>query len=84
MGYSLKKWQFSSNCLVILLMIVILITLEVSFMLLEFSVHFLESSIMLLENIYSTGITHDDHQIFIVQATSCNLHVKSLYDKALA
>ncbi len=29
-------------------------------------------SIMLLEIIYSTGITHDDHNMFIVQAT---LHV---------
>ncbi len=30
---------------------------------------FLESSIMLLENIYSKGITHDDHHIFIIKAT---------------
>jgi hypothetical protein len=42
--------------------IVILMTPKVSFMLLE-------SSIMLLENIYSTGITNDDCHIFIVQAT---------------
>jgi hypothetical protein len=34
------------------LMIVIVMILEVSFM-------FLESSVMLLENIFSTGITHD-------------------------
>jgi hypothetical protein len=33
-----------------------LISLEVSFMLLD-------SSIMLLENIYSTGITYDDHHL---------------------
>jgi hypothetical protein len=36
-------------------MIIILTTLEVSF--------------TLIENIYSTGITHDDRKIFIVQAT---------------
>jgi hypothetical protein len=37
-------------------MIIILMTQEVSF--------------VLLENIYSTGVTHDDcHDIFIVQAT---------------
>ncbi len=29
----------------------------------------LESSIMLLENIYSIGITHDDHNMFIAQTT---------------
>ncbi len=40
-------------------MLVILVTLEVSF--------------MLLENIYSTGITHDDCNIFIVQATSLTI-----------
>ncbi len=34
----------------------------------------LEVSFMLLENIYSTGITHDNrHQIFIVEATGVNL-----------
>jgi hypothetical protein len=48
------------------LTIIILTTLEVSFMLLE-------SSIMLLENIYCTGITHGDRQLqlsyFVVQAT---------------
>jgi hypothetical protein len=38
------------------LTIVILMTLEVSFMLLE-------SSIRLLENIYSTGFTHDDRHL---------------------
>jgi hypothetical protein len=32
----------------------------------------LESSIMLLENTYSTGVTHDDCHIFIVQATGPN------------
>jgi hypothetical protein len=37
------------------LMIVILTTLEMSFMLLA-------STIMLLENIYSTGVTHDDRE----------------------
>ncbi len=30
----------------------------------------LELSIMLQENIYSTGITHDDRKIFIVHATA--------------
>ncbi len=35
---------------------------EVSFMLLE-------TSIMLLENIYGIGVTHDDQNIFIVKAT---------------
>ncbi len=38
-------------------MIVILTTLEVSF--------------MLLEHIYSTGLTYDSQNIFIVQATGC-------------
>ncbi len=45
------------------LMIVILTTLEVSFMLLD-------SSITLLENIYSTGVTHDD----------CHLRSSYFYD----
>jgi hypothetical protein len=40
------------------LTIVILTTLEMSFMLLE-------TSITLLENIYSTGVTHDDHNMTI-------------------
>jgi hypothetical protein len=40
-------------------MIVILTTLEVSF--------------MLLENIYDTGITHDDHHIFILKGTGVTL-----------
>ncbi len=44
------------------LTILILTTLEVSFMLLE-------SSIDPPENIYSTDITHDEHHIFIVLAT---------------
>jgi hypothetical protein len=44
------------------LAIIILMTLQVAFMLLE-------SPIMLLENIYSTGVTHDALHIFIVQAT---------------
>jgi hypothetical protein len=39
-----------------LLRIIILATLEVLFMLLE-------SSVMLLENIYNTGITHDDRHL---------------------
>ncbi len=48
------------------LTIIILMTLGVSFMLLELS-------IMLLDNVYSTGVTHDDRHImikifFIVQA----------------
>jgi len=45
-------------------MIIILMTLEVSFMLLEYS-------ITLLENINRSGITHDNRHIhiFIVQAT---------------
>ncbi len=29
----------------------------------------LEVSVMLLENIYDTGITHDDHHIFILKST---------------
>jgi len=32
----------------------------------------LDSSIMLLDNFYSTGITYDDRPIFIVQATGLN------------
>jgi len=40
------------------LTIVILTTLELSFMLLE-------TSITLLEKIYSTGVTHGDHNITI-------------------
>ncbi len=52
-------------------MIVILTTLEVSFMLLE-------PSIMLPENIYIAGITHDDHHIFVVQATGANPSVEHL------
>jgi hypothetical protein len=40
------------------LMIVILTTLEVSLMLLELS-------IMLLENIYSTGVTHENHHMIL-------------------
>jgi hypothetical protein len=31
------------------------------------------SSIMLLDNIYSTSITYDDRPIFIVQATGLNV-----------
>jgi hypothetical protein len=38
-------------------------------MLPESSIMLPESSIMLQENIYSTGVTHDDLNIFIVQAT---------------
>jgi hypothetical protein len=38
------------------LTIIILMTVEVLYMLLE-------SSIMLLEKIYSTGVTHDNHQL---------------------
>jgi hypothetical protein len=34
-------------------------------MTLELSIMLLELSIMLLENIYSTGVTHDDHHIAI-------------------
>jgi hypothetical protein len=40
------------------LMVIIPMILEVSFMLLELS-------IMLLENIYSTGVTHDNHHMMI-------------------
>ena len=29
----------------------------------------LEASVMLLENIYDTGIAHDDHHIFILKGT---------------
>jgi hypothetical protein len=42
--------------IVAFLMLVILITLEVSFILLV-------SLIMLLENIYSTGVNHNDHHL---------------------
>jgi len=49
-----RTWSITS--------IIILTTLEVSFMLQE-------SSIMLLENIYSKGITREDHHNFIEQAT---------------
>jgi hypothetical protein len=45
-------WSYVTLQIVASLMIIILITLEVSFTLQE-------SSIMLLENIYSTGVTHD-------------------------
>jgi hypothetical protein len=31
-----------------------------------FAITYLELSIMLLENIYSTGIAHDDHHMMIV------------------
>ncbi len=52
-------------------------------MLLEWSIMLLESSIVLLENIYSPGITHYgiiyEHHIFIVQATG--LHYKGLSHK---
>ncbi len=37
------------------------------------SIMLLESSIMLLENIYSTGVTHADPNMFIVQATGLNV-----------
>ncbi len=42
------------------LTIIILMTLEVSFMVLESSIMLPELSIILLENIYSTGITIND------------------------
>jgi hypothetical protein len=38
-------------------------------MLPEFLIMLLESLIVLLENIYSAGITHDECSMFIVQAT---------------
>ncbi len=38
-------------------------------MLLESLIMLQESSIALLENVYSTGVTHDDCNMFIVQAT---------------
>ncbi len=40
--------------------------LELSIMLLESSITLLEFSIILLENIYSIGITHDDHHITVI------------------
>ncbi len=53
------------------------ITLELSIMLLESSIMHPEQSIMLLEpsfllleNIYTTGFTHDNHNMFIAQATA--------------
>jgi hypothetical protein len=42
---------------------------ESSIMLLESSIMLLESAIMLPENIYSTGITQDDHNMFMLQTT---------------
>jgi len=42
--------------------------LDSSIMLLESSIMLPESSIMLLKNIYSTGFTHDNCNMFIVQA----------------
>jgi hypothetical protein len=50
--------------------------------LLESSIMLLELSITLLENIYSTGITHydchlTDHKMFIVQATGQDLQLLS-------
>jgi hypothetical protein len=42
--------------------------MQLSIMLLELSIVLLELSIMLLENTYSTGVTHDDCNMFIVQA----------------
>jgi hypothetical protein len=54
------------------LTIVILMTLDVSFMLLELS-------LMLQENTYSTSVTHDDHlyngHIYIVQAIGVSFTV---------
>jgi hypothetical protein len=46
----------------------------------------LESSITILENIYSTGITHDDRhmmiiKMFIIQATGAELY--NFYDLIL-
>jgi hypothetical protein len=40
--------------------------LDLSFMLLELSIILLELSIMLLVNIYSIGITHDDHHMTVI------------------
>jgi len=40
--------------------------LELPVVLLELSIILLELSIMLLENIYSIGITHDDHHMTVV------------------
>ncbi len=48
-------------------MIVILTTLEVSF--------------MLLANIYSRGVTHDNRNIFIVQATDVMVSLQSSAEK---
>jgi hypothetical protein len=41
-------------------------TLELSVTRLELLITLLESLIMNLENIYSTGITHDNHHMMIV------------------
>jgi hypothetical protein len=46
-----------------------ILRLESSIMLLESSIMLLESSIILPENIYSTGFTHDNCNMFIVQAS---------------
>ncbi len=42
-------------------------------MLLESSIMRIEMSITLLQNIYNTGITHDDHNMFIELATGANV-----------
>jgi hypothetical protein len=56
---------------------VVYYALELSIMLLQLSIMLLELSIMLLEDIYSTGITHNDHNVtmFIVQAAAVSLKI---------
>jgi hypothetical protein len=60
------------------LTIVILTTLEVSFLLLDLS-------IMLLEKICNTGVTHDDHHLwssyFKVQATEVNFYISDAQEQ---
>ncbi len=57
-------------------MIIILTTLEMSFMLLELSIMLLELSIMLRENINSIGITHDDRHLWLSYFYSTGLREK--------
>jgi hypothetical protein len=54
--------------------------LESSIMFLESSIMLLELSIMLPEIIYCTGITHDDRNMFIVQAIYLNIKTHHAID----
>jgi hypothetical protein len=52
--------------------------LKLSIMILELSIMLLELSTKLQENIYSIGITHDNHNMFIVQVAKFDLYI--IYD----